>query len=382
MLPYLITLSISVLLIYFAEAVELQYKGRFFSLLLVSAALFLPCALAGGRDMEIGIDTAAYGAPLFEIANQGHPFDSYLEYVEMTNFDINILFSALAYLMADLTHSTFWYLFAIQALMLIPFYIASRVMTGNRYVWISILAYYILFYLVDYSALRQNIAVSFIALGFVLFAKRRLPLALICYALAVGFHSSALVWIVIPVLWCLLFNGRQLKKHAKPIAAIVVVSAVLVALNIETVFDILTSNPLLSRYASYLNTDEGSSFISFYPCFAFMLYAILNLARGLEGEKRQVAMFLVLIAFLSFPIWAMQSFNRQFTRLGFYAWIFFPLALSYSLASNKRLSAVRVPLRFDVFVYFLGEVAYCGWVYIIQDSYKTIPYTSSLFGIS
>lgn len=386
MLPYILVLIPSVLLLYAAEYVEAQRRGRCVAIIFLTFGLMLPCFLAGARDVGVGLDTAGYGIQVFNAANQGSSFSTYLSEIEKLHWDIGVLFSLVSYLAVYATHSLFWYFFVLQFFMLVPFYFAARIATRNRFVWLAVLVYYILLFFVDLSSLRQNIAISFIALAFILFVRKRQFMAIFFYVIAVGFHSSALVWAVLPGLWCLLFRrtptGWEERRHAAPITWVVVSAVVFIVLNIDAVFRLLTSVPLLSRYASYLITDTSSSFILFYFCFGAMFVGLSFLFQRLSGEDRPIGRYFLLVAFLTFPLWYLQSFNRQFTRLVFYIWIFYPIILSFFLSKISKGASTEMPLEPEVLLYFAGALCYCGWVYVVNNSFGTFPYLSRLVGVA
>ena len=386
MLPYIFAFVISVALLYFAEVLRNNLKNLVFSRFVTGIALLLPCILAGGRDVGVGIDTLGYGAPVFEIACNTDNFRWYLDLVEGTGFDVNLLYSVVTYLVSRISHSVNLYFFVIQALMTFPFYFALRRLSGDRFLWLGFAVFYLLFYLQGLSNLRQFLAISFVLLAFAEYVDRRLLVSLALFCIGVGFHSTAAVWIILPLFWSVLFKKRQLLWHARAHAKIIVLFifalGLFVVVNIQQVFSILTSFPLLGRYASYLETDTASSFVSLYPAFGAMFVGILLDINKIEcTEIRHKALFFVGAAFLTFPLWFLQSFNRQFGRMSIYAWAFFPIALVYVLNNIDRYKAGDVPLTLGSVFSLLGSGAYCAWVYVLNDSFNTAPYLSKIFGI-
>lgn len=386
MFPYVITLLCSVLCLYLAEILHTKGRdGGACSLLFIVIALVLPCVLAGGRDVGVGSDTTGYGAPIFQIAACTGDFSKYLSLVNATKFDVNLGYATLTFLVARLTHSLFVYFFIVQALMLIPFYFGLRRLSGNRYLWLGFSIYYLLFYLQGLSNLRQFLAVSFVVLAFAEFVNNKKIASLILYVVAIGFHSSAAIWIALPILWSAIFNkdyySWRSRHMSKGVVIVLIIIGLLVYFNIRQVFALLTSLPLFSRYASYLTTDSPASFMSFYPAFGLMLVGVLLDFKRIEDSKtKHIALFYIAIAFLSFPLWALQSFNRQFGRMSIYAWAFFPIALVFILNANKQHS-VKTDLTYGPICSLLGSFAYCTWVYVINNGFQTFPYMSELFGI-
>lgn len=198
MAVYLIGFALSLALIALGE------KKRFPVFLGLSAiALLIPCLLAGLRAETVGTDVLVYVKPLTKAAILSEDLRQYFQsywfdvWHNVYTKDYEIGFSLLVFGIAKLTKNLNIVLFVIQALTVVPVFVALARNRKTMPVWLGMLVYYLLFFNSTLNMMRQWIAMAFLLLSMQMLLEKRPGLTILFAVIGFLFHYTALL--VVPV---------------------------------------------------------------------------------------------------------------------------------------------------------------------------------------
>ncbi|WP_342775884.1 EpsG family protein [Shewanella canadensis] len=194
------------------------------------------------------------------------------------------------------------------------------------------------FFIESFSVIRQEVALSFCILGYLLYLRRDIK-AFLVLMVAVGFHSSAIVFLLmIIVLW---FGNRLVKLC-------ILTSLVILAVYFDSIFSLfIPFFPTLSFY------NSGSSYGLLSVLSVFLLFIIsLNKSDNLEHYYLILVGIILNIILLNFDsalarlCWyfyipfCFLTWSRFFFKLKVGHWFFYLVMLflySYSLMLKSSL---------------------------------------------
>ena len=354
-----------------------------------------PCMLAGLRDFTVGLDTGGYGKLVFQIALSNSDFEQYMNAIANCGFEIGFAFAFMAYIVVGLTGSVFWYFFVIEVLALLPAFIALRVLSGGKLLWLSALAYYLIFYILSLSAMRQMIAIGFTFLATVLMVQKKPIPSLLVFVVAVAFHKSAVIYFAFLALFFILFKFKKgeivVRKYSAVLFGLMVVLAFAAVLNAELLLRTLfRSVSFLSRYESYLNNGKTTNNVSFFIFYGFMFCMLVVISKATGCWDKPMTKALLLFALPAFPIYALQTVQTEFIRESYYSWAFFPAVLAYccryvrlrnplpfvtGVVSGNRLSSVCVrEAGAGIVLFMLVALVQFTWWYVWNGYYGCMPF--------
>ena len=223
---YLAVFGLSTLLFYVAG----KCRGALF-VMLATAAILLPCVMAGLRGPEVGTDVMTYGIWTFQAASDS----SLLEFLKAYAGISPIGFNLMSWTVTRLFGSFEIYLGIIQLLTILPTYLAARYLYRNKE-WLCMLCYFLLLYATSLNTMKQSIAVA-ISLVAIIYALKRRPAAYCAVILlAMSFHETAIISILIYPMLLLFANSNSKKKLFGRWRALVLVTFGLVAVTMLFVF--------------------------------------------------------------------------------------------------------------------------------------------------
>lgn len=383
MMPYLVVISSSVLLLNLSGNWSRAKNSKTIEVVLIIVALLLPCVLAGARDEGVGLDTRGYGQLIFNAARDNSGIMECWSAVEAGGYDIAPLYFLQAYIVVRLTDSQFMYYFLIQALTIIPFYLAIRRVAEPQRTWLGMMAYYLIIYMLSLSAMRQCVAMAFVTLSLVLLVDGDRLKSLPILAVAILMHWSAVVCVIFFVGWICFVkrdNGEPaLRRHAE--AALLVVAAVfaLLWINADAVLHFVVSIPMFEEYSKYLLGATTTNYKSFFLFFGGMLLSLCPLLYYKRGGERVRLGYWAILSLLAIPVYSLQAYNEQFIRLSYYFWPFYIVAFSCkSSISDDMLKRLLISCQVAFLLFAATQFV---WNYWANNYFEFLPYRSVLLGI-
>lgn len=186
---YLIVFTVFVFLFYIEEKVRAIAIVRIPILLM---ALSLPSIWAGCRDLTVGVDVLVYMQPQFLVA-QSCTYSFFLEkypYLEP-------LYGLLVYLSASYSNNIFWLFFFQQFIILFLVYFSYSQLKKHFPSYAVFIVYFLLFFHYSLCYVRQMLALSFCLVSFSFLLRRRVIKSLVAFLPAIGFHSTAFVYLAV-----------------------------------------------------------------------------------------------------------------------------------------------------------------------------------------
>lgn len=382
MAVYLIGFTVSLILIGMTEK---KKTGVFIAASAI--ALLIPCLIAGLRAQTIGTDVMVYVKPLTQAAiiadDLRDYFNSYwyLSWRNLYAMEYDIGFSLLVYVVAQLTDSLGAVLFAIQAFMILPIYIALARTRKQFPVWLGMLVYYFLYFNCTLNMMRQWIAMGFLLLAFQLLTEKKLWLTLLLTAVACLFHSTAVIALPLYLIYWLLnsLHGKQLVHNnlqiGAPMLAVVGLNLIAVAaLFCLPVFVKILSAVGLERFNSYLVGNKlrlmTNQIILRVP---FFLLLVLNW-KDMTKQSKLTPFFMCMLLFDTVAA-QLLSVDEMAFRIASY----FSL---YSILWLPRVCTChRQPLVRKLSMVFLALYCVFYWYYnyIYSMRHGTYPYVFAPF---
>lgn len=141
--------------------------------------------------------------------------------------------------------------------------------------------YVLLFYFPAFNNIRQGIAISFFFYGMYkyLYENNKLKL-LFSMLLSISFHMSSLL--LIPII----FIKNKKKEFNTKYAILVCIILLIVSLNLDIIFKILSNLPFLSKYLIY-DTNLDSNNLSFYLVLLIGIF-IVNLRKYISRYDKNI----------------------------------------------------------------------------------------------
>lgn len=283
MIIYIIGFLISTLLLLLSSKV---IKSQQF--LLVFLALLIPCCIAGFRAESIGTDVYTYLSPMTEAAISADNWADYMStgwfrvyrYLYVSDYEIG--FSVFVYIVAKIFRSIYAVQFAIQAITVIPIYMACSKLKPRIPIWLCMLTYYCMIFNTSLNLMRQTIGMAFVFLGYVYFVCHENKKCVIATCIAVAFHTSALLSLAIYFIhWFVnkditirnLKTGQ--KKSSKYLSMLLVIAGgTFLIVGTNTLGNILSSLGF-QKYVGYIQgelTFMPNQLISRLPVFALFIF--------------------------------------------------------------------------------------------------------------
>ncbi len=297
---YYIFFGISVFSLYYSDRQTVRdYSGKIFNkknvfMLFSIIPLIL---LATFRDVSIGTDVKVYIAPTFDLACKA---GSYSEFMRTQPYEF--LYATINYLVAQISHNIQWLFCVLEIMMLLPTYYFICYHKKQRIsVAISLFSFCFLYYAYTYNTVRQYMAMACIMIAYTFMDKRSYLKSYILILTAFGFHTSAFVCVVFPILHWLITN-KKAHMYNKYLIISLVVAVYLIALNYAFFFRLIgTYLPFIpKRYLS--NNYMFSNTVDIpYASLAVSLLAIFISMFIYIKSRSDDDLWLFFLCIMSFP---------------------------------------------------------------------------------
>lgn len=367
---YYIIFGISVFFAYFSDKVELGDHNRkicnkknIFILFSVIPLILL----ATFREVSIGTDVKVYIVPTFKLACKA---DSYSEFMDIQSYEF--LYATINYLIAQITHNIQWLFCVLEIMMLVPtYYFIYYHKQQQISVPISIFCFCFLYYAYTYNTVRQYLAMACIMVAFTFMDRRSYIKAYIFIIIALGFHTSAVVCVVFPILHWLLTNRRAYKYRKSLIISIVIV-VYLIALNYAFFFrQIGAYLPFIPK--RYLSNDYMFNHAADIPYanIAISILAIIVSAAVYVKSKSDYDLWLMVLCIIAFAgnIIAIRAVFTQ--RIFWYLQIYYIVVLGKG--SSLFIKNVIYKYIYCAMIFAMG-IIYWLFTYVLGKAALIYPY--------
>ena len=377
MAVYLIGFAICLGIVAYAQ------KKRLSVFLIFSAlALLIPCLIAGLRNQHVGTDVMVYVKPLTSSAitsqNLKEFFNCYWfqEWRNLYAVDYDIGFSLVVYFVAKLTHSLPAVLFSIQALMVVPVYIALARNRDKMPIWIGMAIYLLLFFNSTLNMMRQWIAMAFLLLAFQMLLEKRSFWVGILTFVAFLFHSTAVVAIPVYLIYWLLWVPRKhcLQQGNLQVGIPTVLSVLIFFVSILAILNLplvikLVSMVGFSQFNNYLQGGQISLMVG-QIILRLPLFLLLILCwKDMKARWTMVPFFLTML-FLDLVAAHLVSVDVNTLRIShyfsLYSLLWVPAAIGSCPSKGKRVLLTVMIICYGLFYWY--------YTYVMQMRHETYPY--------
>lgn len=371
MFPYISVFLLSSSLLALAERIQKSQRWFF-----VAVALFLPCVLAGLRANFIGTDTEVYLMPTITAAQDARSFAEYLEsswfriwrYLYVGNFEIG--FTSVVYIATKL-FGAIWTKIVIQLLIVVPVYLSIK-KYGKYPAWLGMLVFYFTTYNATLNLIRQSIAMSFVLLGTIYFLEKSKRGFLACLVIAVLFHKTGVVLLVVAALIHFIKISSQsndyLSRKIELRNVLIVVGFAIAGLfSLSLVIQILRLAGL-SNYTNYLG--DGFRFVVNQSVLRLPIIVLIIFNWRKWNESERNARVFLLMFILTLLCWQLTSVNIYVGRISYYVSV-----IEVITYPSLCYTHIKKSNRFFMLSYLLVFLVSYWWIFYIYYGFDaTVPY--------
>ena len=373
---YILVFIMSCLLIFWAE----NTKNRF-NYFLYFLSIFIPSVLAGGRADFIGTDVRLYVEPLHLYANNTPNLLEYLNshiYLfqagDFSKFEKGYVL--LTYICSRINQSLFFNLFIIEFLML-ALVLGSLIRLKKYYnnsisITLGMLLYYFIFYNLSLNMVRQSIAMAILFFGFSYLVENKGIIYILLTFLATLFHRTAIIGLVILLIYYFLFGVRKNKRNklnvnliSKTILIITVASIIIFSWSI--LIKLANLSGLSKIIGGYLVAPNyGISFYELILRIPFIIILWLSWKYMKENKLRYLYLNFIALDILLLFLGKTSTYT---SRISYY------LAIFYVISSIDEIT--YIPREWKILtILLLGIYIILYWYYIIVllGFNETVPY--------
>lgn len=352
---------------------------------LVVIALILPCALAGLRDETIGVDVLSYAKWLCRDA-QSMGLIAYLKYEASI---AGIGWNLFSWFSVRMLGGMAGYLFAIEALCIVPVYLCLRKMAPGRE-WFGMFIWLLLMYPFSLNGMRQTAAMGFVFYSVVYLVDRRLIQFILMILIATSLHQTAIVALLFyPLAYFYIWSDGANRVFGQWKALVIwglVFAAFIIAPQIVRLAVVLKPSYV------YQLEHLGSSDISLGGLYLLLGMTIAWIAykrssgvylgsketqinqKGLCAQGMIVCNFFYLVALIGCFGWQLNFIASTLGRLGYYGSMFIALIAAVQPRGEKGFDVSLGVILLVAFGYFLV-------MNLVLGIEGVAPYTSMILGI-
>ena len=356
---YLIVFAISCLFIAIGEK---KKRNR----LLLFFGLALPILLATMRAETVGNDISTYVKPIYENAKVAGDFTHFvaLNRSDLATRDLEFGFSLISYWATKITGGLWGLFLAYDLIMVLGVFFAINVYNQTEIgrkkkikIWIAMYVYYMVFYNMSLTMIRQSLACTLVLLGAMLFIHKKIIKSIICIIAASLFHSTALLGIPIIAIYIVL----QCKK-VKIQGAIWVIGIIIFVLGGKGYWVVLNFlNRFISvpgRYMSYAYMWLQGEGVNLAWLFLISI-SVITAWYSFKKDKSLINHYLLYLALWSVFLFPLSVASANAGRVEYYFMYFTVLSIpmmKYAFSGarlNGKKADVYMVLVFGL-IYWLG----------------------------
>lgn len=370
---YLSLFALTSTIFFLAQSCEARSRTLFWTLAYVG--VFVLAFVAGCRDDAVGTDVHVYAKPTFDTARWASDFWQGYErregWVELVYYAINWAAASVS--------SRFG-----LALFLQNFIMTAFVMHGMAHyrrsapLWMTMLAYELLFYNLTFNLMRQGLAVAFVLWSMRYFSRNSKWPLLLCAVVCFFVHKSSVVAYsaIFGIRWVASMPAEKQKRLTFAFALAAIVSVALFPILLQSITGQI---PILRQYAGYakMAAEEAGVLkrdLVFYAAILLMLWVVVH-RRMAERRTAYVASLLILVYLASLGLGVHSPFAP---RIGYY-WLLAAIPLLFSTVMRCDISRrSKILVATAILLYLCEDCVKKNFVWGLNETY---PYASEFLGI-
>ena len=349
------------------------YRNRKAYLFFSFFAVVPPILLAGLRAPSVGSDTEQYIEEVFNLACMADSFEAFRERRE----DIEFIYMLLNYVISRFTNNAIYIQTVAHIFVILPVYKAAMLWRKDISPMYLMLFFYCISYQESLSTVRQAIAMSITLLAFTYFIRKEYKKYIIWSAIAFGFHVTAFIPLLFPVLY-FITTKYPIKKYLFKYIFLISFSIYIIG-NLESYLVILLSSGLIPvKYAIYSSTysdfSQGLGITNVVVKILTLIYFTYIVLRSVNDKLLTLFFF---IAALDLLLSLAGSVLSPLQRLAYYPRIITCISIPYVFTKfpiyfilNRQRKKIPIALFFSILLIFFWY-----YVYMQGDMDSTYAYT-------
>ncbi|MCI5934041.1 MAG: EpsG family protein [Lachnospiraceae bacterium] len=329
--------------------------------------LLIPAAI---RNESVGTDVSVYQKPIFDRALRSPDYSSFL--LNIAIYNVEMLYATLIFFVSKISSSIQILFLCQEVFVLVPVYIALWKIRKHINVDIAFLSYVFLYYIESYNTVRQNIAMSFVFLAVCMIVWEKSHRGIVFAILAIGFHRSAIVGIVIILLYW--FLKKTNLHNSKILRLIIFIVVVFVSENYLLIFKfVVRVLPFLpERYLGYyyLYIDKNNVSVIRLLLEILILIILFVIERRNNFNSIQIC-WLSTLNLITIGMTHMASSTIFAARILWYLMLFEVLDLSLCVEIVKKRT-INYFLYKEILLTFL--ILYWIYIYAVLRVSNILPY--------
>lgn len=357
---------LSLLNIFFAYLAEIHFcRNRQISICALLCIVIVNTIILGFRDFGVGTDTLAYVKDYFECAGNLHDF---ADLMEQEFYDKGYLLLAwMSRLFSDDPQALllFTELFIISFMML-GVYEARKVLRYNV-MWFMI--FFVLLYQHEtINLMRQFCSMSILFYGYSLLLQKKSKSYLLCQLIAFFFHSSSILFAIIPV-FQYLSNTDSKYRYRVPVGLFLfLLLTYFFYYTFIVYFQALhiISGDYAYRYGTsktFAAEEVGSLGLIKDSIITMSLLMIVYAARKGKSIPRDIIYMVSVLVVFNFMLSSMRIIMVYFFRLGYYMGLIMIIYLSAVIQSCKK----------RIFIFYSG--LYIFLIITVMAAYRSYGFS-------
>lgn len=364
------------------QADKAKSKGKFIFLSLL--ALIIPCFFAAFRGEKVGTDVLQYAKPYYLEALNSSSLQSFLlQGSAETGYEVFV------FVITKIFKNFNAILFFTEALIICPIYIVAIKNRKNCSMWVTLLVYYMIFYIASFNFMRQSIAAALLLLAYFELVEKKWLKFIILILLAQSFHNTAFIGLAVILfgIWFYRIQSKQLRILVFVISCILLI-AVLQSWQNILMWAINDVNILPRRFITYINIFAGGHNKNSYYfiltksnyvelIFRWILYVVpLFLCKYSKRQSNlyNSANIILLMSVVVYTVLFVLFHTSYAVRITWYMEYFFivwlPMSYSKLRENNVKFGVVHRNTA-CMFIAILGYW-FCG--YMILGWHGTLPF--------
>lgn len=364
------------------QADKAKSKGKFIFLSLL--ALIIPCFFAAFRGEKVGTDVLQYAKPYYLEALNSSSLQSFLlQGSAETGYEVFV------FVITKIFKNFNAILFFTEALIICPIYIVAIKNRKNCPMWVTLLVYYMIFYIASFNFMRQSIAAALLLLAYFELVEKKWLKFIILILLAQSFHNTAFIGLAVILfgIWFYRIQSKQLRILVFVISCILLI-AVLQSWQNILMWAINDVNILPRRFITYINIFAGGHNKNSYYfiltksnyvelIFRWILYVVpLFLCKYSKRQSNlyNSANIILLMSVVVYTVLFVLFHTSYAVRITWYMECFFivwlPMSYSKLRENNVKFGVVHRNTA-CMFIAILGYW-FCG--YMILGWHGTLPF--------
>lgn len=371
MIPYIVVFCLVIIFTYISDK-ELKKNKKILGIFFIILSILIMSILAAIRNDDVGKDISAYVMPQFEWAKL-FDFDKYI-----TIGNVEYGFKVFVYVVTMLFGDYHWILFFLQLIVCTNIYIFAYRQRNDLSMSMVILIYLMLCYNDTLTMMRQYVALSFILLSIMFLLEKKYLKTLILFFIAVLFHTTAMVSIIIYIL-ILMNKSNKITESSKKYLNILAIALFLVCLIFyrQIIYFLSYKLPILpTKFYAYFTSSyylEESNISNFM--LIFKLGCIFVEFIFMKFYKKSDKFFLILLL-IDFGIYLISAKLTTISRLGYY--FYYPSILYVMPQLKKILKKDRYNLISINLIFVVVLCVYWYYNFVLYNGGGTMPYASDI----